>query len=510
MKKRELIFTVMFLIAVTVANSLAAQQAEWQDIGGGNLRFSAVWVNPDNASVIVAGSAGGIIKTENAGKQWRHVLTVRQQVNFFVAVSGTNLLLAATGNGLYLSRDQGSNWKRVFKGRDYLESNCSSVALFNNRIYLGTKAGLFVSKDNCRSWQKEAGILANSRICTISVDAGNIYAASAQGVFKMQSGTGNWQRVFVPSAGIDNEAPEEAAEEAADEVSETCSLAVDYRKPGHLYLAAAGKTYESIDSGNTWELLPDYGLFDKYINLLLISIDSRLFACVKKGIFLLQDDRWFEVSVGLIAQDIRGLDSDRQGNIYAACNSGLFKGRIGSCVDNSGNKIEALYLNGEPEIDKVQKAAIKYAEVEPEKIIRWRRQAAKKAFMPRFTVGIDRDTGDLWHWESGSSTKTCDDVLMRGRDSIGWDVSLSWDLSEIVWNSEQTSIDTRSRLMVQLRGDILDEVTKLYFERIRVKAELDNLAIEDRKKRFEKELRLRELTAMLDGLTGGYFSRNSS
>lgn len=61
--------------------------------------------------------------------------------------------------------------------------------------------------------------------------------------------------------------------------------------------------------------------------------------------------------------------------------------------------------------------------------------------------------------------------------------------------------------MVQLRDDILDEVTKLYFERLRVKMELDNLSIEDRKKRFEKELKLQELTASIDALTGGYFSR---
>jgi len=54
----------------------------------------------------------------------------------------------------------------------------------------------------------------------------------------------------------------------------------------------------------------------------------------------------------------------------------------------------------------------------------------------------------------------------------------------------------------------LDEVTKLYFERIRVKMELDDLRLEDRKKRSEKELKIAELTASIDALTGGYFSKN--
>ena len=166
-----------------------------------------------------------------------------------------------------------------------------------------------------------------------------------------------------------------------------------------------------------------------------------------------------------------------------------------------------IYCKDEPGINEVQQEAIKYAEVEPEKISLWRKQAAKKALLPTLSAGVNRDTGDLWHWESGSTTKSGDDALVRGRDSVGWDIRLTWDLGELVWNNDQTSIDVRSRLMVELRGDILDEVTKMYFERIRVKIEMDNLAIEDRKKWAEKELRLQELTASLDALTGGYFSK---
>jgi replication fork clamp-binding protein CrfC len=60
--------------------------------------------------------------------------------------------------------------------------------------------------------------------------------------------------------------------------------------------------------------------------------------------------------------------------------------------------------------------------------------------------------------------------------------------------------------MVELRDNIMDEVTKLYFERIRVKMEMNNFSIEDIRKIQEKELKLEELTSSLDALTGGYFS----
>ena len=60
--------------------------------------------------------------------------------------------------------------------------------------------------------------------------------------------------------------------------------------------------------------------------------------------------------------------------------------------------------------------------------------------------------------------------------------------------------------MVELRNDILDQVNKLYFERLRVKSELENLALEDRDKRFQKQLKLEELAASLDSLTSGYYS----
>jgi len=60
--------------------------------------------------------------------------------------------------------------------------------------------------------------------------------------------------------------------------------------------------------------------------------------------------------------------------------------------------------------------------------------------------------------------------------------------------------------MVQLRQDILEEVTRVYFERSRLRAEFKANPTDDAVLQAERELRIAELTARLDGYTGGWFS----
>ncbi|MFH1783224.1 MAG: hypothetical protein ABH848_06375, partial [Candidatus Omnitrophota bacterium] len=61
---------------------------------------------------------------------------------------------------------------------------------------------------------------------------------------------------------------------------------------------------------------------------------------------------------------------------------------------------------------------------------------------------------------------------------------------------------------VQLRDDIMDEVTRVYFERRRVQIEKELSPPSNKKEGIELNLRIQELTADLDALTGGYFSKN--
>jgi photosystem II stability/assembly factor-like uncharacterized protein len=519
--KKHIVAAACALLAAFSSAGSYAKEPVWLGIDRGRQDLRTVLVDAGNPRVIYFGTGDAVFKTEDGAESWQSILTLSGQnkaVNLlFFDLEHKNALYAATSAGLFCSFNQGKNWRRIFRVKNYSESDCTALAILPKGFYLGTKAGLFLSRDKGRSWYKEKSILSNSHILAIAYDAREpdyLYVACANGVFKSENGGESWERVFVSSpvengAEVRQDSPGDQDEEGR--ISEIRHIAVNPQNLNCLYLATSRGVYQTKDKGKSWELLTSFGLLSQDIRFVLVLPGGGgLYVTTKSALFVFNNERWQELSLRLAAGEIRFLACDSQGDLYVACDKGLFKMVMDYGDSYQDKKTAEAYSEEELDIRQVQQAAIRYAEVEPEKIKKWRQQAAHKALLPAVNVGIDRDTGELWHWESGSSTKPEDDVLRRGRDSIGWDVSLSWDLGELIWNQDQTSIDVRSRLMVELRDDILDEVTKLYFERLRVKAELDSLSIEERKKRFEKDLRLRELTANLDALTGGYFSEQIS
>ncbi|MFA6609584.1 MAG: hypothetical protein WCT15_01905, partial [Candidatus Omnitrophota bacterium] len=129
-----------------------------------------------------------------------------------------------------------------------------------------------------------------------------------------------------------------------------------------------------------------------------------------------------------------------------------------------------------------------------------------RALVPKVSLGIDKNRST----NTEIYTSATKDYAVIGPDdfSNGWDVSVSWELGDLIWSDAQTSIDVRSRLTTQLRNDILDDLRRIYYERKRVQFDLATLPDEESRSRFEKEMRLQELTQAIDDLTGNYFSDN--
>ncbi|MCK5451238.1 MAG: hypothetical protein KAI70_05695 [Candidatus Omnitrophica bacterium] len=331
---------------------------------------------------------------------------------------------------------------------------------------------------------------------------------------------------------------------------------------GDIILVSRGKVFVSSDHGEKWSKRTfirgdEYGDVEENEEVTLppVYIDYSSFfgksiIITREAIFLKRNK-----SMSFERVDTRGLPSTSvkyavqcKGYIFAATDRKVFKydrnlksWKMVLQQETSGGDIvflevqdNSIWVGGErsicvlrinddeksicsivteifgPTVTETQKMAIEYAEVSPEKIKKWREGAKWKALLPKLSVGFSESIDD----KSEIYTSATKSYVMIGPKEVDndWDIDLTWDLSDLVWNDAQTAIDVRSKLMVQLRDEILEDVTRLYFERKKLIARVNEIKrnTEDVKTLrtilFDKMLRLEELTAYLDALTGGKFS----
>ena len=116
-------------------------------------------------------------------------------------------------------------------------------------------------------------------------------------------------------------------------------------------------------------------------------------------------------------------------------------------------------------------------------------------------------------YSSGATRQLFDRDRSRGHD---WDAGLElrWDLAAAIFDPELIDLAREHRAQIALRDDVLDEVTQLYFERLRVLGSLAALRgsggarglAETRSEARRLRERAEELAAGLDAWTGGAFS----
>jgi len=480
---------------------------DWEQVNG--IQEADMWHISVSSfdNIIYVSSEKTLYRSEDGGNSWIAVFSVQEgdnEINF-IGIAEQGVFICAK-NGLFKSSDTGLNWKRVFKGVGERENNILHIAFSKDKsIFLGTKGGLFISRDNCLTWEKDLGEAGNLDIRWIEFMHESILIAAEKGVYK---GSGSkWKRTFV-TLSHDNEYDPDIADELIQAVKPVNCITINNDA---MLLATDSGIFASQDNGDTWARFYQEGLLSLRIKRLLFN--KALYAVTDKGIFIFsdKDKLWHNLYKGMNTKETRDMVVDKEGNILAVTNKGLYRAKQNIAAnDISNNNLENEMqdilkgFKGEPSISDVQKAAIKYAEVHPDKIKEWRESAKKKALLPNVAIGLDRYVTDLLHWDSGTNP----DTFQKGKDAVSWDITMTWNMGELIWNDDQTSIDTRSKLMVELRDDIMNEITRTYFERRRLQIEMLASPPQDLKLSLEKELRLQELTADIDALTGGYFSKS--
>lgn len=160
----------------------------------------------------------------------------------------------------------------------------------------------------------------------------------------------------------------------------------------------------------------------------------------------------------------------------------------------------------EPSIAQVQQDAIDYAQAEPDRARSWFARSAWANLAPRrVQARLDRDFKETRtarsqeRVETSATTDVDDDSL--------WQFTVEWDLSRLVFNPDTVRVASQSINLAELREDVLNAVTKLYFQRRALLLDLYMDPPVDFSLYAAKRMRADELTADIDALTGGAFSR---
>jgi len=442
--------------------------------------------------------------------RWQDTLTPQigcEDINRVIFGSKeSGLIFAATRKGLYYSNDAGATYSRIFHSFIEEKSNVLSVAVKGNTIFAGTRNGLYISHNLGKNWIKAGGTL-RGKVFKDIIAGEYIYAVSEEGLFVSEDSGGPWRRIFLgrinqPRRG---EGVDETIESGDEEISAGSVNALEFigEDEKRLALGAQSGLYilEFTKTGISIEKIASLGGIEilditsspdkKYV---YVSSEDNIYQ------FLPEKNAVREVDTGENLYRIKGVTfNPRSGRYCVIDKQGIYELEFAFTKDTiSAGGIEqpnksVNTIEAEPTIRQLHTAAIRYAEVSPEKIQAWRRQARIKALLPELSIDYDKTI----------NFDSSDDTYRIG--PYDWGVSVKWNLGELLWNDDQTSIDVRSRLMVQLRNDILEDLDRLYFQRRRLQKKL----IEQRLKGKVSEeliLKIEELTARIDALTGGYLS----
>ena len=159
----------------------------------------------------------------------------------------------------------------------------------------------------------------------------------------------------------------------------------------------------------------------------------------------------------------------------------------------------------EPTVEAVQTEALKSFGVHADRVAGLRSAASWKAAVPTLEVS------------GGATGATIDDTtildeddptqpwVIRGATGSALEVrtTLAWDLPRFVYNPEELDVAH----LASVQKDVITHVTQVYFARRRLQLQLLAAPANDAAKRMAQELRIEELTAVLTGLTGGWFSQ---
>src|SRR6266850_1055415 len=303
--------------------------------GGGSIRDIAV--KPDDPDVALVGTLNGVFRTTNGGLRWEdtgiRAYLGLQTVAF--SADGRRAWALDFDGALYSSADSGASWTGPSKALAALAPGGYGFQLIADpsepaTVYAATGGGMFVSRDAGKHWapfwipKRDLG--GSSGVCALAFDP-----SSTARMFSGPCGYNNYGGVYRSS-----DSGTTWTQLHTDWGSVT-ALAPDPAKPGTFYA--------SLDYGGLPAVVVTRDAGDTWTNAAYTSVpfSARTLSVAGDdgggGVYRFAADGWRRTSLGIHVEQVWDLASDGA-RLYAATDSGLF------ATDDSGASWSAPLLAG--------------------------------------------------------------------------------------------------------------------------------------------------------------------
>lgn len=163
-------------------------------------------------------------------------------------------------------------------------------------------------------------------------------------------------------------------------------------------------------------------------------------------------------------------------------------------------------LEHEPSVSETTSKALEYFRVDPDSFDDLRSSARSRAWLPLLATGYRFDNDQTSQGLSRSGMPTFTDELNADRNIHSATVGLVWDFREAVFNPAEVQVFG----LIGVQRDLMLETTRTYYLRRQLLLRLALRAPEDPLARAALQLRIDEFTAILNVLTGGWFTEEAA
>lgn len=163
-------------------------------------------------------------------------------------------------------------------------------------------------------------------------------------------------------------------------------------------------------------------------------------------------------------------------------------------------------LEHEPSVSETTAKALEYFRVDPESFDDLRSSARSRAWLPLLAAGYRFDNDQVSQFERREGMPTFTDDLNSDRNINSATVGLVWDFREAVFNPAEVQVFG----LIGVQRDLMLEITRTYYLRRQLMLRLALRAPEDPLARAALQLRIDEFTAILNVLTGGWFTEEAA